>query len=450
MTHSRAAKRRLNHIDLASLDEASSASLFDVVEAFTTDPMRSATVETLVREFGTREESVASALRVLEAFGVLERVAVPGESAPAYRFRVAATFLEVLERVSAVYADRLDSAADESEDLRALRARVATLESKNAFLTRKTAELSFLFDTAAELGSSLDQSAVARVVLEAVPAASNGRARGSFLALREGNEIVVGGGAGVDRAEAEEFVTEHYGLLDRSLRTGEVVSAQGGRVAIPMMGNPNEPGFGFIIVLHAGADGLTGVELTRLMQLAELAGRSFANAKLLDDSIAAGMTDELTGVYNRRYLDRRLGDELKRARRLGERVAVVLLDLDFFKNVNDEYGHPEGDRVLRAVADSIVAAVRDIDIVTRYGGEEFAIVVPGTDGQQAVAVAERVREAVEAMRLNATSGEPLRITVSCGVAWAAPHIHTPAQCIAAADLCLLEAKRTGRNKTISM
>jgi diguanylate cyclase (GGDEF)-like protein len=129
---------------------------------------------------------------------------------------------------------------------------------------------------------------------------------------------------------------------------------------------------------------------------------------------------------------------------------LLLFDLDLFKKVNDEHGHAEGDRVLRAVAQTIVATVRDIDVVTRWGGEEFAVILPGVEGAAAAAVAERVREAVEAMAFRTQGGISLRLTVSCGVAWAVPHIHTPSQCFSAADRCLLEAKRLGRNRTVAM
>jgi diguanylate cyclase (GGDEF)-like protein len=233
------------------------------------------------------------------------------------------------------------------------------------------------------------------------------------------------------------------------LRTGAAISSAQSQLAMPIPSMPHEPGFGFIVVVDAGPDGLGADEIRRLAELAELAGRSFSNARLFAQSIVAGVTDELTGVYNRRYLDRRLGDEIKRARRLGERVSLLLLDLDYFKTINDEHGHPEGDRMLRAVAQTIVAAVRDIDVVTRWGGEEFAVILPGADGSEAIAVAERIREAVEAMRLRSQSGATLSITISCGIVWAAPHIHTASQCVAAADRCLLEAKRTGRNRTVA-
>ena len=341
---------------------------------------------------------------------------------------------------------------EQQSDLGALdlRARNAALETTNAHLTAKVAELSFLSSAAAKLGSTLDRSAIAAAVVESSGVAVNERTRPRFLLLRMGNALAYGGGAYVLQREVERYADEYHEVLERCLRLGEVVSA-GGYVAVPIPGDAHEPGFGCIIV----ADEVEGRRLTqsdtrRLRKLADLAGRSLENARLLAHSVAAGVTDELTGVYNRRYFDRRLGEELRRVQRLGERMGLILLDLDYFKTVNDRFGHPEGDRTLRVVAQTLVAMLRDIDVVTRWGGEEFAIVLPGSGAAEAVSVAERVRAAVQALRLKTAAGAPFEITVSCGVAWAASHLHTPAQCVAAADRCLLEAKRLGRNRTVAM
>jgi diguanylate cyclase (GGDEF)-like protein len=339
----------------------------------------------------------------------------------------------------------------DSPDLGALdvRARIAALEMTNAHLAARIGELSFLSSTAARLGSTLDPRVIANVVIDAVGTATASKAKQRFLMLRTGNALTYGAGLHIDPREAEAFVRLHRDGIDRCMRTGATAAA-GSFAVVPIPGEAHEPGCGCIVVGEDAQEPLGTAERRRLKKLAELTGRSFANARLLAKSIAAGVTDELTGVYNRRYFDRRLAEELKRARRLGERMALILLDLDFFKAVNDRYGHQEGDRVLCAVAQAIIDAVRDIDVVTRWGGEEFAIVIPGTDGHHAVDVAERVRAAIADLRLQSVAGETFGITASCGVAWAAAHLHTPAQCVAAADRCLLEAKRAGRNRTVSM
>jgi diguanylate cyclase (GGDEF)-like protein len=444
------ARERTRSLDVPGLPANASRALVDLVAAFTDEPLRCATAAALAFDISAPVEVAQSALRVLDDIGVLERLAVPGESAPAYRLRAASTFLEVLDRLSSAYAgiDGLSEVSPAGES--AMRARIAALEAKNALLNGRADELAFLFDSAATIGSSLDAGDVANAVLDAVPVATAGRVGSWFLLLRDGNALALHGGATLDRSAAAAFVETHRARIERSLRTGEIVSVPPSSLAVPMPAGPAEPAIGSIAVLDLGAEGRNVAVIRRLNRLAKIAGRSFANARLFAQSLEVGMTDDLTQLHNRRYLDRRLGDELRRVRRLGERVALLLFDLDFFKSVNDEHGHPEGDRVLRAVAETIAAAVRDIDVVTRWGGEEFAVVLPGTEGAGASAVAERIRAAIEGMGYRTRSGEPIHLTISCGVAWAAPHIHTPAQFVAEADRSLLEAKRLGRNRTISM
>jgi diguanylate cyclase (GGDEF)-like protein len=215
-----------------------------------------------------------------------------------------------------------------------------------------------------------------------------------------------------------------------------------------MRSHAPERGYGCIVITEMEKGGLTGDDLRTLTQLAELAGRSLANAALYSRSVTIGMTDSLTGVLNRRYLDRRLADEVKRAQRTGGQVAVIILDLDLFKSVNDRYGHLEGDRLLQAVARMISASVRDIDVVTRFGGEEFAVILPGATEADSLIVAERIRRAVETMDYTSAAHGSIPITISGGIAALIDTIHTPAQLIGVADRRLLEAKRTGRNKTV--
>ncbi|HXW76441.1 MAG TPA: GGDEF domain-containing protein [Candidatus Eremiobacteraceae bacterium] len=326
--------------------------------------------------------------------------------------------------------------------------RIAELEARNAVLRKEVAEMQFLVDASALLGATLDESQVQSATLEAASSATEGAAARSFIILRDNATIAVGATRGIESAVAARLVAEHRSAVERSLHTGDPVFLPPDAEAIPIPAGPREPAFGALLLLSKGV--LRDVHVARLTQLAGLTGKCLTNARLFAKSIVAGVTDELTGVFNRRYLDRRLGEELRRARRLDERLGLVLLDLDHFKSVNDEHGHQEGDRLLCSVAQAIVTCVRDIDLVTRWGGEEFAVIVPGADSTQAVVVAERIRTAVETLTLQTADGGTLRVTMSCGVAWAAPHIHTPAQFIAAADRCLLEAKRLGRNRTIAM
>jgi diguanylate cyclase (GGDEF)-like protein len=156
--------------------------------------------------------------------------------------------------------------------------------------------------------------------------------------------------------------------------------------------------------------------------------------------------DELTGLFNYRYLHTRLNEEFKRAERYRDPLACVMVDIDHFKRVNDQYGHDAGDAVLRETAARIRKAVREIDVVTRYGGEEFLLVLPSTNFSGALSVADRVWRAV--------GGEPFsvantseRVSISLGVAvFPSRDIKTKDQLIKAADKALYQAKGDGRDR----
>ena len=155
-------------------------------------------------------------------------------------------------------------------------------------------------------------------------------------------------------------------------------------------------------------------------------------------------TDSLTGLANRRTLDEELALEWRRAHRVGDSLAFVLLDLDDFKAVNDSHGHPAGDAVLRAVGEILGAGVRHVDLAGRYGGEEFALILPETDLPGALKLAERIRVKLETAGAELPSGESLHVTASFGVA-VNDGLTAAEQLVAAADEALYAAKAAGRN-----
>jgi diguanylate cyclase (GGDEF)-like protein len=156
----------------------------------------------------------------------------------------------------------------------------------------------------------------------------------------------------------------------------------------------------------------------------------------------SAVIDPVTGLANRQYLQTRLDAEMQRAKRLRQSLAIMLVDVDDFKNVNDTWGHLEGDRVLRDIAALLAEHVRIFDVCTRYGGEEFVILMPGADREMAVRVAERVRKAVELAYRDGRSG--VHITLSAGVALLDPG-DTPDTLLGRADQALLSAKGEGKN-----
>ena len=164
----------------------------------------------------------------------------------------------------------------------------------------------------------------------------------------------------------------------------------------------------------------------------------------VDRLAEAARTDALTGLVNRRGFDEAVGQELARMRRGGLPFALVLCDLDRFKDVNDSLGHPAGDLVLKRVAEAFGATVRDVDTVARLGGEEFGVLLAGTDEAEAVAVADRLRHALE----RTFAADDFRLTASCGVATAVEHPDADGL-MRAADTAMYAAKQLGRNRSVA-
>lgn len=158
------------------------------------------------------------------------------------------------------------------------------------------------------------------------------------------------------------------------------------------------------------------------------------------------ITDPLTRLFNYRHFSQALEQELERTRRTGHPTALIMLDLDHFKRVNDQWGHEAGNQVLRQVADQMVALLRKIDVPCRYGGEEFALILPGTPLPRAINAAGRLREAIEASPVEVDGG-PLFITASMGVGVYMRESHFSAEAfVKQVDDLLYEAKTAGRNR----
>jgi diguanylate cyclase (GGDEF)-like protein len=165
------------------------------------------------------------------------------------------------------------------------------------------------------------------------------------------------------------------------------------------------------------------------------------------------ITDPLMGIYNRRYLDRRLEEEYSRARRYEMPLSVLLLDIDHFKQVNDTYGHPIGDQVLIYLGKLLLNGIRETDIVARYGGEELLIIAPNTGPAAAAALAERLRQHIETHALIISSElsqrQEIRIKVSIGVASLSNEIKEGQQLVGHADEAMYRAKQEGRNRVVT-
>jgi diguanylate cyclase (GGDEF)-like protein len=213
-------------------------------------------------------------------------------------------------------------------------------------------------------------------------------------------------------------------------------------------------------------------QLSLLSILANQAGEAIHRARLYEEVQRLAITDEVTGLYNHRYLRQALARELEKSRRLGYPLGLLMLDVDDFKRYNDRYGHPAGDRLLRLIAMILLASVRSTDTVARYGGEEFSIILPGCTPAAVLSVAEKVRLIAAAVlqrgldqsmdEVRATATELLRrprvvgrpqpgqaagvVTLSIGGAASPPVTADPQLLLQAADQALYTAKRSGKDR----
>lgn len=161
-----------------------------------------------------------------------------------------------------------------------------------------------------------------------------------------------------------------------------------------------------------------------------------------------GKTDELTGALSRRGFMSEVTRDFVRATRYDRPSALIFLDIDRFKAINDQYGRNAGDEVLRACAEACLKTLRRSDVLGRLGGEEFGMLLPETNSQDAMVCAERIRSLIEGLDIP-VGGATVRVTVSCGVAPLTSNLETEAMWSAAADVALYQAKRAGRNRCVS-
>ncbi len=184
-----------------------------------------------------------------------------------------------------------------------------------------------------------------------------------------------------------------------------------------------------------------------LSSLGGQAAVAMANAMLYKKIEKLAITDGLTKVYNHRQFYKKIEEEAERSKRYGTTCSLVMLDLDFFKKFNDQYGHRAGDTALCNVAQVLNASTRTIDVVSRYGGEEFAIILPETDSTGAKLVAERIRRAVQDTSFPVTEDQPpVHVTVSVGIATCPQDASDVNELVEYADKALYYSKETGKNK----
>jgi diguanylate cyclase (GGDEF)-like protein len=189
----------------------------------------------------------------------------------------------------------------------------------------------------------------------------------------------------------------------------------------------------------------TRADLQLLMTLVEPCAIAIENALLFQRAEQLTVTDDLTKLFNSRYLNLYIGREIKRCKRHSVPLSVIFLDLDGFKSINDQYGHLAGSRTLAEVGAILATSVRESDVLARYGGDEFVVVLPETPAAGALVIAERIRRAIEEHPFLQAQGLQARISASLGIAAYPDHALTPEGLIQKADQAMYRVKEQDKN-----
>ena len=296
------------------------------------------------------------------------------------------------------------------------------------------------------MASNLDRDGLLQVVLSA---AVDGVGAGAGRAT-----VRRGAGGPLATVASAGDVGEHGRLIGdaetRALHSGEAVDAcEGGVAVLALPLRLRAGGTAAVVVIARAGEPFREDERELVEYLAAQAATSIENVALHERAEEQAVTDGLTGLANRRHFEDRLVQEVERSRRAQVPAALLMIDIDDFKQVNDRYGHIAGDTVLREVAAAIRESAREIDLAARYGGEELALILPGADLEGAACVGERVRTAIETRKLpiRGEGGQPVFVTVSIGVAALGHGPEEASALVAAADEALYRAKRSGKNRT---
>src|SRR5438046_7555572 len=251
-------------------------------------------------------------------------------------------------------------------------------------------------------------------------------------------------------------LTASAGLWGRALETGKTMIENdvkkssdcinfyvetAARMCIPLVAFGQTLG---VLILDSAQRGAFNPSDTQSLEsVADICATAIQNAHYVERVKQLAYLDGLTGIFNRRFFELRIAEELERAKRFGAGMAVIMVDIDQFKRLNDEFGHLLGDEVLRQVSSIFHQQLRKFDVVCRYGGEEFAVLLSQTNPQHALAVAEKLRRSVEIWQF---PGVPRPVTISAGTAIYPDHGSTRDELVKAADAGMYAAKQAGRNQ----
>ncbi|HYY81655.1 MAG TPA: diguanylate cyclase, partial [Actinomycetes bacterium] len=313
------------------------------------------------------------------------------------------------------------------------------------------------------LTSTHDLPKLLAVILEAAVQARRARA-GSLLLLGQDRTVLHRQAVcGLAEDEVDEHIPVGLGVAGSVAATGRPVVlaslADGGgraaeppaatQVSVPLLIQGRILGV-LSLYDHEGGTPFTLEDAAALTAFAVQAAVAIENVELHAEAERLSVTDPLTGTWNYRYFERRFEQEIERSRRFGRVLALLMIDLDHFKAINDRHGHQRGDDVLMEFAGRVTASVRDIDTFARHGGEEFVLILPETSLEGGLAVAEKLRRLTRGAPFAARQDDPgLALTISIGVASFPQHATAPQELLRAADDALYEAKMQGRDRVVA-
>jgi two-component system, cell cycle response regulator len=312
------------------------------------------------------------------------------------------------------------------------------------------------------LSSTHDLPKLLAVVLEAAVQSRRARAA-SLLLTADRTALVREATHGLRQRDPAERIPLGQGVAGTVAATGRPMvlasPAEAGprspaeptattQVSVPLLAQGRVLG---VLSLYDREDGqpFTLADAEALTAFAVQAAVAIENVQLHAEAERLSVTDPLTGAWNFRYFERRFEQESERSRRFGRVLALLMLDLDHFKLVNDRYGHQCGDDVLVEFSRRVTGSVRDIDTFARYGGEEFVLILPETNLEGGLAVAEKLRMAVLGTAFRGRGDEGMRLTVSIGVACFLQHATSREELLRAADEALYEAELQGRDRVVT-
>ncbi|MBL7162653.1 MAG: diguanylate cyclase [Anaerolineales bacterium] len=366
----------------------------------------------------------------------------------------AATSLHNTQLYDQVQQYARELGAEVAKRTEALRESQNALKQRNLELNRLYRASETLFSASAPILKEVAETIVKTILVEF------GKSNCSLLVAGPGkNEIkrVAVFGPYADEVSKGILKLDGHGLVPRTFRFGEVVNIPDVRKEPDYAPNWKAGRSELAIPLKIGGQVIGVIDVQskeinafdhndeRLMGIfAERAALVLENVRLFEEIQCLATTDELTGIHNRRQLFDLGRIEIERACRYGHPLSAIMLDIDFFKKVNDTYGHGVGDQVLRALAQECLDSIREIDILGRYGGEEFAFVLPETGQSEAYVTAERLQKRIEDKSFKTTHGE-LTLTISLGVAETTEETSDLATLLDHADSALYAAKQAGRN-----